>query len=504
MGTLLQDIRYGVRMLLKKPGFTLMAALTLALGIGANSAIFSVVNAVLLRPLPFQEPERLVAVWQTQPTRGQDTVNFTQERFVDYRDQNQAFANIAAYVQWSFNLTGGDQAERLQGAQVSADFFTVLGSQARMGRVFHTGEDVAGNHRVVVISHGLWQRRFNNDPNVIGQTVTIDGQTMTVVGVMPEDFRFPDRDTEVWVPMEISPTNPDPNKGMYNVIARLKPSLTMAQAQAQMDSLAQQLEAKNPEENRGKGINLVPLHRQVVGDSGTPLFIMLGAVGFVLLIACANVANLQLARASARQKEVAIRMALGANRGLLVRQFLTESLLLALLGGGLGLLLALWGVDVLVAISPEGIPRLDEIAVDGRVLGFMFAITMLTGVIFGIAPALQASRPDMNSALKEGGKGAGGGGRQGLRKLLVVSEVALSLVLLIGAGLLVRSFLSLQAVNPGFNPEKALTLPIWLSPLHYKDAQQQARYAEQALDRIRALPGVEAAGAVAFLPFGGG
>ncbi len=502
MPTLVQDLRYGFRMLIKSPGFTAVAVLTLALGIGANTAIFSVVNGVLLRPLPFREPEKLLSVQQTQPARGNIEVGFTQAGFIDYRDQQQVFETIAAYSDWNFNLTGGDQAERLTGAQVSADFFRVLGRPAKLGRVLRPGEDVAGNNHVIVISHGLWQRRFNSDPNVIGQTVAIDGRTMVIIGVMPDDFRFPGRRTELWVPMDMKPSDPERTESFYQAVARLKPGLTLAQAQAHMDRLARALEEKNPDDYRGRAIRLLPLTQQVIGDTGTPLLILLGAVGFVLLIACANVANLQLARASAREKEVAVRLALGANRGRLVRQLLTESLLLAFIGGGLGLLLALWGVDVLLAISPDGIPRLDEVAVNGPVLGSMLGLTLLTGVLFGLAPALQASRPDLSSTLKQG-TGAGGGARHRLRKLLVVSEVALALVLLIGAGLLVRSFLGLRAVNPGFDPEKVLTLPIWLSPLRYEDGRQQARYAEQALERIRAVPGVEAAAAAAFLPFGG-
>jgi putative ABC transport system permease protein len=513
MESLRQDLAFGLRTLVKNPAFTIVAVLALALGTGANTAIFSVINGVLLRPLPFQEPDRLVMVWTNNTKSNQPQNALSVPDFLNYRD-NSVLEQIACLAYDDFNLTGGDQPEHVQGTMVSANFFSVLGVTPQRGRAFLPNEDQAGADRVVIISNGLWKRRFGGDPALLNQTIQLNGAGFTVVGVAPPDFQSPEKGDDLWVPMSFdgadrlripSVAGPEDLKKrvlrFLKAVARLKPGVALNSAQAEMSTIAGRLEQQYPDSNTGFGINLVPLHRQIVGDIKPALFLLLAAVGLVLLIACANVANLLLARAAARQKEIAIRIALGAGRARLIRQLLTESVMLAIVGGALGLVLAWVGLRVLVRINPANVPRLDEIGIDGYVLGFTMLVSVLTGLLFGLVPALQASRPDLNETLKEGARGSTGGiGRQRVRGILVVTEVALTQMLLIGAGLMIKSFYSLQQVNPGFNADNILTMQVTLPPVKYAQDNQITAFFEQALKRIEVLPGVQAAGAATTLP----
>jgi putative ABC transport system permease protein len=505
-------------MLLKRPGFTIVAVITLALGIGANTAIFSVVNGVLLRALPYPEPQQLLMVWSNRPGLQAQTdltdSPVSAADFVDWRNQNQAFAQLAALHTRALNLTDRGEPELLGGIRASANLFSLLGVEARLGRTFLPEEDQPGS-RVVLISHGLWQRRFGADPKLVGQTLTLNDESHTVVGILPPDFQFPRRGelpagyqfprrVEVYLPLALTPDQAG-NRGRHYlaVVGRLKPQVTIRQAQAEMDGLAQRLQQQYPQSNTGKGVRLAALHEQVVGKARPALLVLMGAVGFVLLIACANVANLMLARAGARRKEMAIRAALGAGRGRIIRQLLSESVLLAIVGGGLGWFLALWGVELLLAVGPSNLPRLEEVGLDHGVFIFTLLISLATGLLFGLAPALAASRLDLNEALKEGTRGSAVGGSHHLRRLLVVAEIALSLVLLIGAGLLVRSFSQLLSVDAGIDTRNVLTLDILLPRAKYAGPQQTAFF-EQVVERVRSLPGVESAGAVYPLPLSGG
>jgi len=503
MQTLWQDLRYGVRMLLKHPGFTVVAVMALALGIGANSAIFSVVNALLLRPLPFTEPDKLLQVWEANVKRGHHTMSTSYPNFADWRNQNQVFEQIAAYSDRTFNLTSTAEPERIQGAIVSPAFFPLLGIKPMLGRVFLPEEDHPNKVFSVVMSERLWRRRFNSDPQLMGQTIRLDSESFTVVGVVANitDLAELPNETEVWIPISHS-FGFDNRRGHYlGVLARLKPGVTREQAQANLDRIASALAAQYPDSNTDHSVRLVPLQEQIVGDFRLALLVLLGAVLFVLLIASANVANMLLARAASRQKEIAIRTALGAGRFRLVRQLLTESLLLSVLGGAAGLLFAMWGVYLLVAFGPADLPRAREVAVDGRVFGFTLAVSLLTGIIFGFVPALQASRLDLNATLKESGRSAAGSaGHRRLRSLLVVAEIALSLVLLLGAGLLMRSFLKLQAVNPGFNPNNVLTMKVSLQGPNYQTAEPIIAFHDQLLAKIKALPGVQSVATRYHLP----
>ena len=507
MSTLSQDIRYGVRMLTQKPGFTLAAVLALALGIGANSAIFSVVNAVLLRSLPYEEPNQLTMVLSTKRQDSRLSGSASYLDFVDWSNQNQVFERMAAFRNSGYTLTGTGEPERINGARASASFFPLLRVQAFLGRTFLPEEDKGKGERVVLLSHGLWQRRFGGDPNIVGQSLTLNANNYTVVGVLPEGFTFPIEveKADMWTPLALDGELLEQRGAHYlKVVARLKPGVSSQTAQAEMTTIASRLEEQYPEDNTNRIVTIFPLYEQLVGGIRTALWALLGAVGFVLLIACSNVANLLLARAASRQKEIAVRMALGASRSRIVRQLITESLLLALMGGGAGLLLALWGVESLIALGPADLPRLSGVSVDGWVLSFTFLISIITGVVFGLAPALKASKPDLNEALKEGSRGSteGFSGRR-LRNLLVVSEMALALVLLIGAGLLIRSFLRLQQINPGFDPSNVLMVQVELPESKYKDSSQVSTFFEQAIERIKALPGVESAGGVTTPPLGG-
>jgi predicted permease len=505
-----QDLRYGMRMILSRPGFSAVVVLVLALGIGATSAIFSVVNAVLLRPLPYPEPDRLMMVFSTSERDGHSERDgpFTGHDYVELRNQCRSCAQMAAYSRTRpSNLTGGAEPDRARVAQVTGNLFATLGVQPILGRTFlpeeaggrSVGAGATSGPGAVILSYGLWQRRFGADPAVIGKTVKVEGDACPVVGVMPDGFKFPD-EAEAWTPVAVSPTR---NNAYLRVIARLQAGMTRAQAQAELTTIARRLEQELPQTSRGWGVNLVPLQEHVVGNVRSSLLIFIGAVGFVLLIACANVANLLLARAATRQKEMAVRAALGASRLRIIRQLLTESLLLALAGGGLGLLLAFGILKLLLAFAPQEIPRLNAISIDPWALGFTLLLSVLTGVIFGLAPALQASRPDLNVTLKDGGtRATGGASRNRLRRLLVVAEVSMALVLLIGAGLLLKSFTRLRETKLGFNPDHVLTASVTLPPADYPTAAQMKAYYQQALTRIAARPEAQAAGVVSWLPLG--
>ena len=508
METLLRDIRYGVRSLLKRPGFAAIAVITLALGIGANTAIFSVVNAVLLRPLAYPEAERLFVPWgRKSDTQHNAVVSYPD--FVDWQAQTKTLEHIAAYNSSGTLLREGDaEPELIVGAAVSADLFPLLNVAPILGHPFSRTDDQQNAPPVIVLGYGLWQRRFNADPNIIGKQIRIGSTSATVLGVMPEGFLFPAQATKTEFLRPLAATLGDraQQRSSYSlrVVARLKPGMTAAAAESEMKAIGVQLEQQYPDEGFRLGARLISLHDEVTWGAKTPLLVLLGAVGFVLLIACANVANLLLARAAARQREIAIRTALGAGRLRVVRQLLTESLLLSLVGGALGLLVAWWGVHFLLASSPLNITGLKNVGLDTNVLVFTAVVSVLTGVIFGLAPALQASRADLQDSLKEGGRNAGGTAvRNRVRAVLVVVEVALSLVLLVGAGLLGKSFLLLSEVRPGFDPEHVLTTNISLAKVKYpQPEQQQAGFAE-VVSRAAAIPGVEAAAVIDPLPLSG-
>ena len=503
MDTLLQDIRYAFRMLAKKPGFTIAAVLAVAIGIGANTAIFSVVNAVLLRSLPYKDPDRLTIVLshKRDSLRGSGSAAFLD--VVDWEKQNQSFEEMAVFRSMGYTLTGVGEPERITGGRVSADFFPLLGAEAIEGRTFRPEEDQRGAERVVVLGHGLWQRRFGGDPSIIGQSLTLNAEGHTVIGVLPPDFKFPldVSDAEMWTAIAHDGDLLEERGAHYlKVIGRLKPGVSINEAQLEMNEIAARLEQQYPAENTGRIVNLNPMYEHLVSGIRRSLIILLGAVALVLLIACSNVANLMLARAAARTKEIAIRTALGASRRRVVRQLLTESLVLALLGGGAGLLLALWGIELLIKMGPRDIPRLDDISIDGTVLWFTAAASILTGIIFGLVPALKASKPDLNQSLKEGSRGTSeSSNRYSLRNLLVVVQMALTLVPLVGAGLLVKSFLRLQQVNPGFVSENVLTMKVSL-PAMFDEGDKAALFFKQATERIEGFPGVESVGAVTVLP----
>jgi predicted permease len=500
-----QDLRYGVRMLFKTPGFTFAAVLTLALGIGANTAIFSLVNAVLLRPLPYHDPDRLAMLWTDDPKRNIREEGTSYPNFLDWRSQNQSFADLAILSRGiPVVLTGGDESERVMGEFVSANLFPLLGVRPALGRVF-SPEDELRRARVVVLSHGLWQRRFGAAPDAIGKTMEINGQKSQVIGVMPADFYFPTKDTQLWEPVTShwfwdfvrAERFIDP----WRVVGRLNPHATFDQAQAEMNAIGQRLAQTYPTTNdnfAGFGVNVVPLLVQFTGKNlQLALWVLLGAVLFVLLIACANVANLLLARGAAREREFAVRAALGAARGRLIRQLLTESALLALASGLLGLGLAALGVRALLALAPAETPRLDEVTIDPGVLAFTAGVSLLTGLLFGLAPAWKISRSNPNEALKEGGRGSSGSLRlQQARGLLVVAECALAVALLACAGLMIRSFMRLQSVDPGFKPEGLLLARVSLPLSLDRTAAQTSAFCQQVVDRVAALPGVQAAGTI--------
>jgi putative ABC transport system permease protein len=507
METLWQDLRFGFRMLVKRPAITLVAIIALALGIGANTAIFSIVNAIIFRPLPFKNPDRILTVWENHQLRDGPEREWTSPpTFQDWKEQNQVFENIAAFGGIAPTLTGQDEPVQLNGLAVSYNMFSVLGVEPFLGRTFTPEEDKNGGEPVAILAHGLWQRRFGADPSLVGKPITLNGNSVTVIGIMPAGFRFPGfSNTEIW--SLIQPTFRDScGRGCYTirVLARLKPDVTMERAQAEMNTIAARLEQQYPDVNKGVRITLVPLHELLVEGARPALLLLLGAVCFVLLIACANVGNLTLARAATREREIAIRLALGAGRWRVMRQLITESLLLALTGGGIGLLLAFWLVDLLKTFSPVGTPRLEEIGIDQQVLLYTFAISIVTGLVFGLIPAVQTTRPDLNNSLKEGDKGSRtspSGNRA--RKFLVVAETSLALMLLIGAGLLMKSFLILQHEDPGFIASNALNINLSLPRTTYPDRKQIEGFYTQLLDQVKTLPGVESAGLTSSLPLTG-
>src|SRR5256885_4039820 len=500
-----QDLRYGLRSLLKNPSFTIVAVIALALGIGANSAIFSVVNAVLLRPLPFKNPEQLPILWENATHLGFPKNTPSPPNFIDWQRQNTVFTGMAAMSERSFNLTGVGEPDRLDGRRVSANLFDLLGVPALLGRTFVPDDDRPGTH-VVLLSYSLWQRRFGSDSNVIGRAITLNGESYNVIGVMPRAVHWPacgNGNGKVWVPIAF--TNEETTERgnhFLDVIARIKPGITLKQAQAEMETIAARLSKEYPRYKAAIGRTVAPLHEEVVGDIKPALLILLGAVGFVLLIACANVANLLLARAAVREKEIALRLALGASRSRLTRQFLTESVLLALLGGGFGLLLALAGIRVLKTFIPVTISQTQTISIDGKVLVFTALLALLTGIVFGLAPAMHASHSNLNDSLKEGGRDSAIGKKGNrLRDLLVVGEIAVSFILLIGAGLLINSFLHLRNLDPGFRADHLLTMKVDLSELRYPDGERRSVFFDEVLFRIRALPGVQSVAVAGNLPF---
>ncbi|HKP88119.1 MAG TPA: ABC transporter permease [Blastocatellia bacterium] len=509
METLIQDLRYGVRMFAKNPGVTFVAVLALALGIGANTAIFSVVNAVMLRALPYKNAESLVMVWEHNRPRARNQNVISPANFLNWKEQNNVFEDMAAFFDTRVNLTEVDDPEELPAQYMTTNMFSLLGVNAMLGRTFEPGDDQPGREAVVILSHSLWQRRFGGDPNVIDKTIKLGGTPFTVIGVMPPDFQLfikagslTGKQGEIWAPFRFEAVHRIPRGRFMSGVARLKPGVTLGEARAEMDSIAASLEQQYPQFDTGWGVNLVPFREQFAGEIRKPLLVLFGAVVFVLLIACANVANLLLARAASRQKDVAIRMALGASRRRLIRQLLTESLLLSVAGGLLGLLLALWGVDLLLALAPKDLPPLAGVEISYVVLGFTLLVSILTGLIFGIAPALEASGINLNETLKESGRSSASGSRSHrARNLFVVLEVALALVLLIGSGLMIRSFARLQAVNPGFDPNNLLTVRLLLPGSKYQEDRQRITFFQQALERIQSIPGVDSVGAISFLPF---
>ena len=504
--TVRRDVRTGVRALVHSPVFTVVTVLSLALGIGANTAIFSVVNGLLLRPLPYPESEQIVHVWHTPPQQsfpGLDRFSVSPANYLDWKAQSTAFEQIAVYTDTGLSLSTSNEPLPLIGAVVSSDFFSVLRSNAMQGRTFTPDEERPGRDQVVVIGHKLWQRAFGANPNIIGQTLTLNSRSFTVVGIMPAGFEFP-REAELWVPLAWEDnerqTRADHN---YLVIARLKQNVSLDQAQAEMSTISSRLEQQYPEENTGWGTVVIPLREDLVGDIRLALLVLFCAVGFVLLIACANVANLMLARGANRQKEIAVRVALGAGRVRLVRQLLTESVLLAVTGGLLGLLLAVWGSKMLVQLG--SLPNQDAMGIDTCALGFTLLVSFGAGIIIGIVPALQFTRTSISETLKQGSGRTGGSPiKQHTRKALVISEVALSLVLLIGAGLMIRSFWKLQNVDPGFDSSNTLTMSVALTWIRYPEPHQRLAFMDRTMDQIRAVPGVVSVGATTRIPLTGG
>jgi len=503
---LLQDLRYGARMLMKNPGFALVALITLAAGIAANTTIFSIVDALILRPFNFPNQERLVMVWERgENDGGFDHGSVAPGNFNDWREQSQSFERLVAIVGRPFDLTGAYQPERFSGYGVSAGFFEAFGVKAALGRTFLPGEDEPGRDQVVVLKHSLWERRFGSDPNIVGRTLTLNAKTFTVIGVMPPDFNFPFYGGEMWSPLAFDDKTKQERLSHYmRAMGLLKPGVGIAQANADLDAISRRAERLFPDTNAGASATVVGMTEDLVHEAQEYMPPLVGTVAFVLLIACANVANMLFSRAFGRQKEIAVRLALGASRWRLVRQLLTESLLLSLAGGVIGLLLSVWAVDLLRGAMPEDfakfIPGFDHFGVNRVVLLFTLMISMLTSVLFGLTPAWQASKPNLNETLKEGTKGASSAGsRQRLSSGLVVAEVALSLVLLIGAGLMIRSFVAMLRDDVGFNPQSVLSFQLSLSGKKYSEAQQRGFY-DQLLKRLEALPGVVAAGATCILP----
>jgi predicted permease len=508
MESLIKDIRYGVRTLLSRPGFSTIVILTLALGIGANTALFSVVNAVLLEPLAFSEPDRLVRVWSAFPERDLELGTTSPLDLDDWRAQSAAFENMAGFPNIrlrGFVLAGGDSPEEIETVFVTEGFFETLSVVPQVGRAIASEDHVEGNNQVVVLSHGAWQRRFGADPGIVGSTLTLSGLPFTVIGVMPPSFEYPYAEAEMWAPLSLIPDDGVPRRRFVrwlSVVARLAPGASIEQAQAEMNTITGRLALEYPEANEGlTAVTMRPLHEQMVGDVQTAMLTVFAAVGFVLLIGCANIANLLLARSEGRSKEIAVRVALGAGRGRLVRQLLTESVVLAVCGGVIGLALSIWGVRALVALAPQEIPRLSSVGIDGTVLIFTAALALLTGLAFGLVPALRAAASDPHDALKEGVRGSSaGGGRHAFRAFLVTAEIALVVVLAIGAGLLIRTYSRLLEVDSGIDAENLLTLSVTAQSYKYPETSQFIAFFEETIAAVRQAPGVEAAAMIRPMP----
>ncbi|HLL75965.1 MAG TPA: ABC transporter permease [Pyrinomonadaceae bacterium] len=509
MNTIWHDVRYAVRVFLKSPAFTAVALVALALGIGANTAIFSVVNAVLLRSLPYRDADRLAVVWENNRARSRPRNVANPANYLEWQAQARSFEGMAAFYDTRINLTGAGEPVEIPAQVAAGNLFSVLGAEAALGRTFAAEDGEPGRDNVVVISHGFWQSQFGGAPDVLGKTVALNGQPVEIIGVMPPEFRWFVKENSLggkpavlWTPTKFTPAQ---NRGRFiSVVARMRPGVSLAEAQAEMNTVAARIEQQRPDFNQNWGATVVPLREQLSGEIRTPLMILLGAVGFVLLIACANVANMMMARAATRSKEIAIRAALGAGRARVIRQLLTESLLLSVAGGVAGLLLALWGVDALVALSPPNLIGPGAVGISLPILGFTFAVSLLTGVVFGLMPALEASRFDASEALKEGGRGNSGSPRsRRLRGAFVVAQVALSLILLVGAGLMIQSFRRLNSIDPGFDASNLLTMRVLLPASKYKDDAARVAFFREALERVNSLPGVRSASMAQALPFAG-
>ena len=505
MDSIIKDLRYGVRSLLKQPGFTAIAIITLALGIGANTAIFSVVNAVLLRPLPFPHAEQMVYVFEGRVSDPKFEGSYSPQNFIDMRSRNRSFDSYAALSFVSFTLTGDRQPEALNGVQASADFGGVMGIAPALGRWFTAEEDTAGKEHVALISDGLWKRHFGTDPQVVGKNVQLNGESYTIIGVMPPDFNFPNPNYEIWAPLALDSSKYDRRHGFLQSVARLKPNVNVEQARTDLQTIEEQIKKENPSWGRGLVVKVMPLREHRFGDLERPLLILLGAVALVLLVACVNVANLMFGRATARWKEMAVRSALGASRWSLVRMHLVESAILAAVSGGLALLLANYGVDALQAINPSTLPAPEKISIDGYVIVFTILISLLAVTLFGLAPALLVTtKTDLTQALRENSRTATGARRLKLmRGGLVVGEICLSLVLLAGAGLLLESLWKLLSVSPGFRAENVVTCRIDLPPTKYSEDKSQADFFRGLLKEANAIPGVERASLITSLPFSG-
>lgn len=499
-----QDTRYGARLLLRSPGFSIIAILTLALGIGANTAIFSVVSAVLLRPLPFPEPDRLVRVWESSPQGNRRNV-VNPLNFLYWRERSRSFQQIAAVSWWPANLTGYGEPLAVEGSRVSAEFFSVLRITPFLGRGFLPEEGIAGRDDVVILSYGLWQSRYGGDRAILGKKITVNGHPCAIVGVLPPDFHFPRSKAEVWTTMPIDRSDARTDGRNLTTVGRLKPGVSVAQARADMAAIAGQLSREWPAMDKDWSADVVPLLEDLTENVRLPLLVLLASVGLVLLIACANVANLLLMRSTGRLREVALRTALGAGRGRILRQLLSESLLLSAAGWILGLAVAYWGLHALLALMPTSttLPRIESIRLDAGVFLFAIGIAVLTAVLFGLVPAIQVSRPQIQAALQRGTSRTGVGGSRMFRQTFVVAEIALALLLLAGAGLLMRSFARLVSVNPGFSSEHLLTMEVFTSGVKYGQDQKRAQYLDRILEEIRKIPGVRAAGSVHFLPLTG-
>ena len=508
MNSIIKDLRFALRGLVKHPAFTAIAIVTLALGIGGSTSIFTVVNAALLRGLPYKSPDRLYHIWENTPTKEFPKREFSYPDYQDYQ-QNSVFEGLAAYTGGGAILSGSGDPENLNSPRVSANFFSVLGVDPLLGRTFQTGEDVQGGPKVTILTYGFWQRSFGGDPGIVGRALTLNGQSFTVVGVLPASFQFALRPADLFVPYQ--PTqNQLTRRFMHgtNLIGRLKSDKSVSDAQAELGLIASRIEQQYQDSHAGTSVRVVPLQEEVVGSVRPILLVLLAAVGFVLLIACANVASLLLTRSLSRQKEVAIRSALGASRWRVIRQLLTESMLLSIVGGAAGLVIAYWGVPALVAVLPQSqlnaMPFLKALNINGGILAFSFALSLLTGLIFGLAPALQSSKLDLNEALKEGGRQTSIGAGHRLRSAMVVTEIALAVVLLVGAGLMMKSLFRLLQTNVGFKTENVLTAFVILPPSKYNDTKKQINFNDQLRERVQSLPGVSGAGTVNILPVNGG